>query len=59
MLDSAKSLVTHFQIKSAKSIEILLKNLLFLTWLKETYDVMQYTNFSIFHLALIFQFHLY
>jgi len=31
LLDSAKSLVTNFQLKSAESSEILLKNLLFLT----------------------------
>jgi len=31
MLDSVKSFVTNFQLKSAKSNEILLKNLLFLT----------------------------
>jgi len=30
MLDSAKSLVTNFQLKSANSSEILLKNMLFL-----------------------------
>jgi len=43
LLDSSESLVTKFQLKSAESSEILLKNLLFLTWLKETYKVMQYT----------------
>jgi len=36
LLDSANSLVTNFQLKSAKSSEILLKSLLFLRWLKET-----------------------
>jgi len=48
LLDSAKNLVTNFRLKSAKSSEILLKNLVFLRWLKETYTVMQYTsiNFS-------------
>jgi len=46
MLDSAKSLVTNFHLKSAKSSDILLKNLLFITWFKETYKVMQYISFS-------------
>jgi len=36
MLDSAKRFVTNFQLNSAKSSKILLKNLSFLTWLKET-----------------------
>jgi len=31
LLDFAKSLFTNFQLKSAKSSEVLLKNLLFLT----------------------------
>jgi len=31
LLDSAKGLVTSFQVKSAKSSEILFKNLSFLT----------------------------
>jgi len=31
MLDSAKGLVTNFQLKSAKSNEVLLKNMSFLT----------------------------
>ena len=34
LLNSTQSLVTHFQLKSAKSSEILLKNLLFLRWFK-------------------------
>jgi len=46
LLDFAKSLFTNFQLKSAKSSEVLLKNLLFLTWLKVTYKVTQYINFS-------------
>jgi len=46
LLDSAKSFVTNFQLKSAKSSEILLKNRLSLRWLKETYKVMQYSNLS-------------
>jgi len=33
LLDSAKNHVTSFQLKSAKSGEILPKNLLFLRWL--------------------------
>jgi len=49
LLDSAKGLVTNSQLKSAKSSEILLKNLSFLTWLNETYKVIQN---NIFHLAL-------
>jgi len=32
LLDSTKNLVTNFQLKSAKSSEILLKNLLVLRW---------------------------
>ena len=44
LLDSAESLVTNFQLKSAISSEVLLKNRSFLTW--ETYKVKQYTNFS-------------
>ena len=35
LLDSVESLVINFQLKSAKSNEILLQNLPFLTWLKE------------------------
>jgi len=46
LLDSAKSLVTKFQLKSVKSSEILLKNMLILRRLKETYEVIQYINFS-------------
>jgi len=37
LLDSVKRLVTNFQLKSAKSNEILSKNLSFFIWLKETY----------------------
>jgi len=44
LLDSAKSLVTNFQLKSAKSSEIPLKNMSFLRWLKETYEVMQHRS---------------
>jgi len=51
LLNSAKSLFTNFQLKSATSSEILLNNLSFLTWLKETYEVIQYTVL-IFHLAI-------
>jgi len=39
LLNSAENLVTSFQLKSAKSCEILRKNLLFLWWLKSTYKV--------------------
>jgi len=39
LLHSAESLVTNFQLKSAKSGEILFKNMLFLRRLKETYKV--------------------
>ena len=46
LLDSAKSLVTNFQLKSAKSSEILLKNMLFLRSLKETHEVMQHKTIS-------------
>jgi len=41
LLDSAKSLATNFQLKPDESSEILLINLLFLTYLKETYKVIQ------------------
>jgi len=44
--DSAKRFVTNFQLYSAKSSEILLKNLSFLTWLKEANKLTQYTSFS-------------
>jgi len=44
LLDSAESLVTNFQLKSAIRSEVPLKNRCFLTW--ETYKVKQYTNFS-------------
>jgi len=47
LLDPAKSLFTHFQLKSAKSSEILVKSLLFLRWLKESYTVKQYINFRL------------
>jgi len=46
LLDSAKSLVTKFQLKSVQSSEILLKNMLILRRLKETYAVIQHINFS-------------
>jgi len=36
LLDSAKNLVISFQLKCAKSSEILPKQLLFLRWLKST-----------------------
>jgi len=39
LLVSVKNLVTSFQIKSGKSSEVLLKHLLFLWWLKSTYNV--------------------
>jgi len=42
LLGSAESLVTNFQLKSAISSEVLLKNRSFLTW--ETYKVKQYAN---------------
>jgi len=46
LLHSAESLVTNFQLKSAKSGEILFKNVLFLRRLKETYKVIQCIHFS-------------
>jgi len=46
LLGSAKGLVTNFQLKSAESSEIVLNNLLFLTWLNETSTVIQNNNFS-------------
>jgi len=46
LLDSPKGLVTNFQLKSTRSSEILFKNMSFLTWLKETYKVIQNNNFS-------------
>ena len=49
LLDSGKGLVTNFQLKSATSSEILLKYLLFLASLKETYKVI---HILIFRLAL-------
>ena len=53
MLDSAKGLVTSFQLKSAKCSEILLKNMQFLTCLNETYKVIQYTTIlSLFSLSI-------
>ena len=45
LLDSAKSLVANFKLKSAKSSEVTLKNLLFLAWLKETEKIAQCINF--------------
>ena len=53
LLDSAKSLVTNFQLKSAKSSEIPLRNLLFSRRLKETFKVIyKLCNILIFRLAL-------
>ena len=52
LLDFAKSLFTNFQLKSANSSEILVKNLLLLRWSEETYKVKQINNTLIFLLAL-------
>jgi len=49
LLEFAKSLITDFQLKSAKSTEILFEICYFIwTWLKETYKVIN----LIFRLAL-------
>ena len=47
LLDSAKDLVTNFQLKYAKSSEILLKKSVILTWLNETYEVCKITIFCL------------